>query len=192
MRLFFALEIPESIKEEMARIQADLAEVVPSGMIRWVKPDRAHFTLRFVGERPRSQVGAIIQAAQSVDFPRGPVSLTVSGLGCFPSCSRPRVIWLGVEDAQRALANLADGLDRALEPVGIPSEKRPFTPHLTLGRVNRKRGSPRKSSLGDSLGDFEVDTVGDFLAREMSLFQSQLRPSGPVYSVVHTFPFGDA
>jgi 2'-5' RNA ligase len=189
MRLFFALEIPNGIKAEMAKIQARLEQFVPRGTIRWVEPEAAHFTIRFVGEKSMAEIAPMVSAVEGLDLQFGPIPLAVSGFGCYPSCSRPRVLWLGVHDKQGELKQLSDQLEEGLQAVGIPKENRPFTPHLTLGRINRRHSAEQYSSLVDQVQDYRVGSIGQFDASELVLFRSELKRTGAIYTVIHRFAF---
>lgn len=189
MRLFFAIELPAIVTEQMARLQRELERVTPARMVRWVKPDRAHLTLRFLGETSPPALDAILQAMSGIDWSIGEIPLVVAGLGCFPRCSKPRVVWLGVEDRNGMLDILVGRLEAGLATIDIPMERRPFTPHLTLGRVQRRGRAEERESLAESLGTFDVNKGTEFRASELVLFESKLLPGGAEYRAVARYPF---
>jgi RNA 2',3'-cyclic 3'-phosphodiesterase len=149
---------------------------VPPGSVRWVRPELIHLTLRFLGETAVAQLPAISAALDEVGRQTGPLALRLGPVDCFPNCKRPRVIWVGLEGDLRALATLQQRVETALVPLGWAAEKRPFQPHLTLGRVKDVGKLSRVSWT------VEVERV-EVAVTAVGLIESQLRPSGPVYTV---------
>jgi 2'-5' RNA ligase len=141
--------------------------------------------LKFLGQVEASAVKPIIDVITSVTSTRGPVRLVFAGVGAFPQSRAPRVIWVGVTDETQALTGLQVQLDLRLEPLGFRREERPFSPHLTLGRV---RGPARREQLSVALASMSPEPFGEMLVDRIDLMQSDLRPEGPRYSVLHSFP----
>jgi RNA 2',3'-cyclic 3'-phosphodiesterase len=182
IRSFVAIDVAppvlkalQELREELARVQAD---------VRWVRPEGLHATLKFLGavEPPRlEEVHTTLLAAVGAQVA---VRVRAHGLGAFPTLRRPRVLWVGLEGER--LAELASRVDAALEPLGFEREKRGgFTPHITLGRVNSLRGWPRleetfKAHLADDFGDSDIDGV--------TIYRSTLRRDGAVYTPLWTIP----
>jgi 2'-5' RNA ligase len=121
-----------------------------------------------------------------------PFSLTVGGLGCFPNFRRPRVVWVGVDGEMDALHALHDAVEGAIAPLGYPTEKRPFNPHLTLGRVSRRASKGEAAALGRVLEGVRVGELGQIAVGGFSLMRSQLRPSGAVYTQLAYVELGAA
>src|SRR5262249_15377007 len=143
MRTFIAIDITPEIRGQIADfIQANRDALTGA---RWVRPEGMHITLKFLGEISPDQkesVEAVLGRIRSVPF-----DLTVSDLGFFPSERRPRVFWVGIE-APQALSLLASAIDDALLPLGFDQEKREFTPHLTLARLDpaARTGNPSSAA----------------------------------------------
>lgn len=97
------------------------------------------------------------------------------------------MVWAGIDDPAGCCVAFASSLERAVEPLGIPRESRPFSPHLTIGRVKSAKGGDRLlKSLEARLDvEFGVQTV-----REIVLFKSDLRPEGPIYTALGRYPLG--
>jgi 2'-5' RNA ligase len=187
MRLFAALETPSDVREKLAAAIRELRNVEPQSprnRARWVKPENLHVTLKFIGEVPPEKVDAIRAALSDVRSNR-PVELHFHGLGFFPSEKRPRVMRAGME-ASSNLAPLAGEIQARREKLGIPREKREFTPHLTLARFDPPGISDelRRGVQQNSTRDF-----GTVRAREFHLIQSKLKPTGAEYTSLQTFPF---
>jgi RNA 2',3'-cyclic 3'-phosphodiesterase len=111
----------------------------------------------------------------------------VSGLGAFPSPARPRVLWAGVAEGAEAAGVLAGRIDAALTPLGFDRERRPFSAHVTLGRVRTPRAQPRLAgalAVGGPAGRQRVTHV--------SLMRSDLSPRGARYTELAALPLAPA
>ena len=182
MRLFVALEIPESVRRALAELIAQLKDTTRSA--RWVRPEGIHITLKFIGETPAENVPAIQQTLASVRS-NASVEAHLTGCGFFPNDRRPRVLWAGVE-ASPNLAELAAAVETRLATLGIAAESRPYKPHLTLARFQSTEGIPRLLEKLQTLGPFDF---GKMRAEEFHLFQSELQRGGARYTRLASFPF---
>ena len=182
MRLFVALEIPPGVRKSLAEFLAVLRAL--SSQPRWVRTDNLHITLKFIGEVQPEKLGDIRVALSAVHSDRS-VTLDFRGVGFFPNERRPRVFWAGVE-ASANLERLARDIDRSLEKLGVPPEKRPFSPHLTLARFEPP-GLPEK--LRAVIQENARREFGSVAAREFHLIESKLKPGGAEYTTLETFPF---
>jgi 2'-5' RNA ligase len=186
IRAFIAIELSTDILRQLENLQARMKQNVPSGLVRWTRPEGIHLTLKFLGEVPADQTEAIADAMRRACAPYTPFSLSVAGVGCFPNPQRPRVVWVGIDEPTGALAGLQRDIERAMKPLGFAPENRAFTPHLTLGRV--KGG--RRDEL-EALGTYACSCVVQATAQEVtavSLMRSDLRPSGAVYTELASAP----
>src|SRR6476661_2900414 len=132
MRLFIAVNLPAAVRDA---IYADAEPLrAATNAIRWVSPAALHVTLKFLGEQDESLVAPLRDVLEAVVPTHAAISVRTTEVGAFPNFRRPRVVWVGMT-SERALQSLAGDIDRALTPLGIPREARPFQAHLTLGRV---------------------------------------------------------
>jgi 2'-5' RNA ligase len=175
MRLFVALDIPDAVREALARLSKQLREL--SSSARWARVEDAHLTLKFIGEMPPEQAERI-QSALSNARASGPIELQFAGLGFFPNAQRPRVLWAGVT-AGDALRELAASIETQLEPLGIAREARDFSPHITLARFDSPRGLDALRAGVEELGAAEF---GHGTACEFHLYQSVLKRGGAEYT----------
>ena len=182
MRLFVALQIPSMVRKNLAELLVELRAL--SSQPRWVRAENLHITLKFIGELPAEKLGALRAALSAVHSDRL-VTLDFRGLGFFPNEKRPRVFWAGIQ-ASENLEVLASNIDRALEKLGIPSEKRPFSAHLTLARFEPP-GLPEK--LPAAIQENATREFGSVATGEFHLIESKLKPSGAEYTTLETFPF---
>lgn len=126
MRLFVALEFPLQTRARLAA----LVESLPGA--RWVPPASYHLTLRFIGETPPDRAEEIDHALFSLRG-RG-FDLTLSGIGLFERGGRVSTIWAGAKRSE-ALLLLQAKIETALQRAGCAPERRRFTPHVTLARI---------------------------------------------------------
>lgn len=188
LRLFVALELPKSILDALARAQDALQEQMPRRAVRWVRGEGIHLTLKFLGETPAHQREPIALAVAEATAGHGPLTLRAAGLGCFPNPARPRVVWVGLEGDLGALGALQRSMESALEPLGFRPEGRPFSPHLTLGRVRDDVASADVKAAGQVVAAATVGTLGEWTADAVSLMRSDLRREGAVYTCLAATP----
>ncbi len=187
MRLFVALQIPDSIRNGYAALIDDLrrldAKASPKKP-KWVRPENLHVTLKFIGNTDPAKLDSIRAALASVRSQQE-VSLHFRNIGFFPNAKRPRVIWGGM-DVSENLAPLAHAVDQQIATLGFPAEERVFTPHLTLARLDPP------VIAADLLSAIEKQAARDFgelHSSEFHLIESKLKPSGAEYTTLQSFPF---
>ena len=187
MRLFIAVGFPVEVRRSIAALGTELGRHgVPA---RWVPYTDMHLTLKFLGDVPATRLGEVGAAMAGVARVTGPLTLRFERVGAFPSPRRPRVIWIGLESGPR-LRLLHDALDRRMTEFGVPRERRPFRPHVTLGRASRDAGP------GEFV-DFErrARTMGleaEVEVRRIDLMRSHLEPTGARYERLISAGFGGA
>jgi 2'-5' RNA ligase len=180
VRAFIAIELGEGLRDKLGDLQARLRGDVPPGLVRWVRPEGMHLTLKFLGDVPVAQVESIANAVSQTCEEHAPFGCSVSGLGCFPNPARPRVVWVGIQEPSGALASLQRDVDRAVSRLGFEPEGRRFHPHLTLGRI-KSRDREAVAILGEYISRARV-TVGSIQATAVHLMRSDLLPGGAVYT----------
>ena len=185
MRLFVALEIPSAVREKLAALIEALRAVSPQ--TRWVRPENLHVTLKFIGEVPEEKLAGIRAALAGIRSDQ-PCTLDFRGLGFFPNEKQPRVLWVGVE-ASPNLKTLAADIELAMEPLGIPREQRPFSPHLTLSRFERTRPLEK---LRAAIQENAARDFGSLRTSKFHLIESKLKPSGAEYTTLESFAFAVA
>ncbi len=185
IRSFIAIEIPQALKSRIEELQRELRRT--DADVKWVRPEGIHLTLKFLGSIRQEDVERISQALAPVISAWEPFEVRIHGMGGFPSNRNPRVIWVGLERGKGEVHSLQQVLERKLVELSFPPENRPFSPHLTLGRVRSSRG---KSALAQVLEKHKETEVGNFRAREVFLFRSELKPSGAVYTKLWDFSMG--
>lgn len=178
MRLFVALDFPDSIRQSLRELIARLKPEFPNA--KWVRPEAMHVTLKFIGEVEAGKLEPIGAALSSVHCEQ-PIDLRFRGLGFFPNERRPRVLWCGLE-ASTDLAALAASIEQALVPLGIAAESRDFVPHLTLARFDREGCSRHQvEKLVRAVEQLKSYDAGETRQTEFYLIESILKPSGAEY-----------
>lgn len=191
LRLFVAVDPPESVRRRIAAMQAELRRAAGrhAEEVRWVAPENVHLTLQFLGAVPEERLEHLRAAIGAAAGEARPLALEVKGAGGFPNARRPRVVWAGVGGEVAALSALAAGLGRRLAPLGFPPEDRPLSPHLTLGRAREGRGAP---GLAGALARVAELEGAPWRADALVLFRSHLSPSGARYEPIDRFALGGA
>ncbi len=184
LRLFIAIELSPEVKQGIGRLQDDLKRRLPPKAVRWTNPEGIHLTLKFLGDTSADKVQAVAHGVLAAAAGFEPFDLRVAGFGCFPSPRRARVLWVGVPDVPQRLAGVQRAIDLHMARLDYARETRPFSPHLTLGRVNDRIAPAERQALADVLDRTEAGGLGVVPVHEIVLFQSDLRPDGAVYTAL--------
>jgi 2'-5' RNA ligase len=186
IRAFLAIDPPENILQAMSRLQEKLKREI-SGRISWTKPQGQHLTLKFFGDISTEDVNNICTAVQKRIVSEPKLNLKIEKLGVFPDARRPRVIWCGVTGDLEKLITLQKKLDGDFAALDFPAEDRSFKAHLTLGRIKDSRGL---TGISEALTKNSTFAAGEFVCKELILFQSRLTPQGAVYTKLAEFALG--
>jgi RNA 2',3'-cyclic 3'-phosphodiesterase len=178
MRLFIAVDLPNSIRKTLIEIESKLMPLTDSA--KWVAPESIHITLKFLGEVPIKKMNDIDEALAGLTWK--PFTVTVHGVGFFPGPRSPRIFWAGMEAP--TMQGLAERLDSRMERLGFEKEKRGFRPHVTLARA---RDTRMDSALVTAASEYAEHEFGSFTADRIFLVQSTLKPSGAVYNKVKEY-----
>jgi 2'-5' RNA ligase len=179
MRLFIAIELPDELKQAIARVQDQLK--AGGANANWTRPEGVHLTLKFLGEVEEARAPLIVQALSGAARGIGRLSLSVAGAGAFPNVKVPRVLWLGMTGDVDKLSVLQGAVEDTMAALGFAREERTFSPHLTLARI--KFPKPR-DNWQQRLEGLQDVTLGSFEAVHVSLMKSDLRREGAVYTEV--------
>ena len=177
LRLFVAVDIPDDVRDELARATKNIRGRLGSG--RWVPPDNWHVTLKFLGSTWPRLLDRVHAVCARTAATHDAFEAKLSGIGAFPNTGRARVLWAGLEDPAGSLGSIAAALDRELAWAFEP-EKRAFTPHLTFARF-----AP-PASVQDALDAAEL--AGEpFVVDRLRLYRSHLQRPAPRYEVIGEF-----
>lgn len=184
LRTFIAIELDEELKDNLGRVQRQLQDQLPPRCVRWVRPEGIHLTLKFLGDTTPAQVEQVKAALAKAASEARPFTFTAGGLGCFPNTRAPRVVWVGLQDVTGELRRLRDAVETQVAPLGFPTERRAFSPHLTLGRVQRHASKPEVREIGAVVAATLLGTLDEMEARAVAYIKSDLKPSGAVYATL--------
>ena len=159
----------------------ELRRGIPGG-VRWVNPSGIHLTLKFLGATEADLAPVIIsQLADKLTGANRP-TLSLSGLGTFPGRGAPRVIWAGVTGESDGLDDLFRRAEDTATALGWPGEKRPFRPHLTLGRVREQATAAQRRAIAEVIAGTKLPAAPVWRVDTVRLYRSELTPQGAIYS----------
>jgi RNA 2',3'-cyclic 3'-phosphodiesterase len=182
LRAFIAIELDDSVRVGLEQLQRRLRAEPISGFVRWVAPSSMHLTLKFLGDVDSARVPHVMAVVKAACAGVAPFELAVRGAGCFPNYQRPNVVWAGLIGAVQPVTALAQRIESGCAQLGFEPEDRPFSPHLTLGRVGRETGSSERRQIGDLVRRLDIGQLGVVHADVVHLMRSELKPSGALYS----------
>ena len=185
IRTFVAVPVSEDIRGRVTGVLEQLAKLT-SG-VKWVAPENLHVTLKFLGGVREDRIGDVCAAVERAIEGAAPFDLSIAGVGAFPNPRRARVVWVGVQEGQRQLAELAERIDAELAKLGFEREKRPFAAHVTIGRVREGR-SPEGLSAG--IDEADAGELGAQRVASVAVMQSDLRREVPVYTALRVVQLG--
>lgn len=188
LRAFIAIEIPTEIKQQINVQTAALRQKLGSS-VRWVSAENAHLTLKFLGDIPPIAIDSLTCMLKEKAEQTPPFDIAVVGLGAFPNLRQPRVIWVGL-NAPATLTKLQKTLDAAVTDPELPPEKQAFSPHLTIGHVRQPLSDAEKRAIPEALQNTQIGCLGNFTVQSIGLFQSELKPAGPIYTCLSTVQLG--
>jgi 2'-5' RNA ligase len=188
MRLFVATELGEAAvaaaASEIHRLRLELQQSCPNVSLRWTAPAGLHLTLFFIGE-VEDAAWPPLSSALAPPFSAAPFDLRLSGFGAFPAAGPPRILWMGVSSGAGTLAELYGDVTRRLVPLGYSPEPRPYSPHLTVGRVKEARGPDSRCAR-----EIVSRPAAPVVARidRVTVFRSHLSPRGSTYEALMRVP----
>lgn len=175
-RLFLALPIDPGFLSIPDAVQ-DMDDGV-----RWIPSERWHCTLHFAGDVTADEQDAIVSSLDDHLTSPPPIELNGEGYTFFPSRSNPRVL-VALLERHAAFVRLHETVQEAMTHAGQEIDRRRFRPHVTIARL-KKVGSDAAHMIYRAL----PSTFKPGCAREMHLYESELGPDGPTYTVRHMWP----
>jgi 2'-5' RNA ligase len=182
MRCFIAIDLDEEIKEQLAKLQAELRKKadIKKGDAKWVKPDSIHLTLKFLGEVRDEGVTEVCRMVGDVAGEYDKFILDVGRVGYFGGSSA-KVLWVGAGENNDELVKLQGDIDKTLAMAGWREETRRFTGHLTLCRIRNPRAGRILAELSKEYENLEL---GSMEVESVCVYQSQLTSAGPIYTAL--------
>ena len=186
LRLFIAVELPTEIQQNVYKETSNFRKGIDS-LVRWVPAENMHLTLKFLGDVSSSNLEFLTQMLRNEADGVPCFKIQLTGLGAFPNLRRPHVIYIGIQ-APAALDTLQRGIESASRKLGYESEERPFSAHLTLGRVKQNVTATDQQKIRRAIEGTQVDLLGSARVDSVHLYKSELKPSGSVYARLYSAP----
>jgi len=206
VRVFIAIDIDDKIRKAIADLQKQIASKVSvkKGDLKWVEPNNIHLTLKFLGEISDEQLEEVSEIANTVAQAHQKFTLDIESVGSFGGRSA-KIVWVGAgtrhgeganqiaqptespnrsREGTNELLALQKDLDDLLDQAGYPKEEREFSAHLTLCRVNHPIAGIK---LAETIKQFSNLKLGSIAAEALCVYQSQLTPTGPNYTLLGEF-----
>ena len=179
MRLFVALALPHETRARLSRLATGLPGV------RWLPPENYHLTLRFLGEMPghrAEELDLALAALRGKQF-----TLQLSGVGVFEKSGRAQALWAGVARNER-LHHLQNKIETAVQRIGFEPERRRFSPHVTVARLDGARLDGGAVKLVEWMQAHNLLRAEPVQVTHFTLFSSQLGKDGAVYTEEVEYP----
>ena len=181
IRAFIAIDLPPEVLQCLDDVSQQLRQELGGAPVRWVPVENIHLTLKFLGDVSESNIDMLTDFLQSTVSNVKQFEFSVGGLGAYPKPHRPRVIWVGVE-APPELMTAQRSVESEMSRLGYARERRPFNPHLTLGRVSRHSTNQDVSNIADVIKTHTVGYLGSARVTALHIYRSDLKPSGAIYT----------
>ena len=189
IRSFVAMPIPAEIRRRLVEVENDLMPAKAG--VKWVSEDNFHVTLKFLGYVEPERLEAVARGVEAAVRGIGPFEVELAEVGAFPKITRPSVVWVGVTRGAQEMISLANRVDGEMAKIGFERETRPFSPHITLGRVKspKDRGGPPENldKLKELIERHQNREVGSYGVEQVNIMKSDLRITGPIYSEISNF-----
>ncbi len=182
IRTFIAIELGEQLHRALAELEADLKRERASSQVRWVAPGNIHLTCKFLGDVAADRLPELKHAVAEACASISPFSLTLAGAGAFPNTRRPNVLWVSLTGQVEMAATLVSNIEDECARIGFQREPRPFSPHLTLGRVRREVRPSDRTAIGEMITRAQVGELGVMDVDHVSIMRSDLTPGGSIYT----------
>ena len=185
MRVFIAIDIGQEVRRALGDLQQQLQNqaAVKKSDVKWVEPDNIHLTLKFLGEVEDEKIVEVCNIVKDVAKRHKSFQIDVESVGHFGGKSA-RVLWVGTGQGSNELLQLQKDIEQQLALAGWPEEAREFAGHLTLCRIRNSKAGAKLAQIGERYKDFKLGVIS---ADSFSVYQSQLKPTGPVYTVLGNY-----
>ncbi len=190
IRAFIAIELSSEIHHRLDQVSKQLKDQLVNMPVRWVPGQNIHLTLKFLGDVSIANLDMLTKILESTVSAHHSFEISAGGLGAFPKIHQPRVIWIGLEVPPELIA-IQHSLELETARVGYPREERPFSPHLTLGRVSRNVSVVETQTIARALEATKVGFLGVTRVMAINLFRSDLNPDGAVYTRIYSAPLAN-
>ncbi|MGR3294599.1 MAG: RNA 2',3'-cyclic phosphodiesterase [Candidatus Scalindua sp.] len=182
IRVFIAIEIDSEIKNKLSEYLSKLKRT--GADVKWVAPENIHLSLKFIGYIEKETLINLNKIINDAVSGIGSFSISIGNIGAFPSIEKPRVVFVCVQERGNSLFKIYEKLDKGVEQLGIKRESKKYVGHITLGRVKSQQNISKLKNILNSGTEcyFGLEKVAS-----LSLIQSKLTPTGPLYTRLNNF-----
>ncbi len=177
-RLFVALDIPEEILDQIIKVRDS---IYTDSSPKWEKKQKLHITIKFLGEVEKNFLDEIVSALNSSIKIKVSLHLEFEKFGLFYRGQNPSILWCGLKKS-KTLFEIVKNIDSEFHKLGFRKDFFRFKPHLTLLRI---RGYENINLIKRFI-DYKLNGFS-FIADRISLYKSELKPSGSVYTRLESF-----
>jgi len=184
IRAFIAIDLDPKIRQAIGQAQDCLKKLDCN--IKWVKPENAHLTLKFLGDVKLKMIETVSEILTNIfrNTPSIPTELTE--LGAFPDMDHPRILWVGFKDDRHQLAQLTAVIETKLGKIGLKKDRKTYHPHITIGRT---RAPKNLKLLTGAMSNYKLPGGSAQTIKSAVLYKSALTPQGPIYETLKNFHF---
>ncbi len=182
IRVFIAIEIDSEIKNKLSEYLSKLKRT--GADVKWVSPENIHLTLKFIGYIEKEALINLNKIINDAVFSIEPFSVSIGNIGAFPSLNKPRVVFVCIQERGNNLLRIYEKLDKGVGQLGIKKKSKKYVGHITLGRVKSQKNI---SELKNALNSGRECYFGSEKVTSLSLIQSKLTPTGPLYTRLNNF-----
>jgi len=187
LRAFIAIELPKQLQDALDKQTTRLRQPLGEDLVRWIPTQNMHLTLKFIGNIAASHVEFLKQLITQTAESHSQFDLQISGIGSFPNSKKARILWAGLH-APAELASLQRSLEAGTTRLGYEKEERPFSPHLTLGRVRPNIDQTGLQKIRTILDTIQLGNIGSARVDSIHLYKSELHTNGSVYTKLFSAP----
>ncbi|MBL8100913.1 MAG: RNA 2',3'-cyclic phosphodiesterase [Anaerolineales bacterium] len=187
LRTFIAIELPEQIQNALEKQTARLRQPLGDDLVRWIPTQNMHLTLKFIGNVAASHMEFLKQLISQTADSHSQFNLQISGIGSFPNSKRARVLWAGIH-APAELTSLQKSIEAGTTRLGYEKEERPFSPHLTLGRVRQNIDQAGLQKIRTTVDAIQLGNIGSARVDSIHLYNSELHSNGSIYTKLFSAP----
>ncbi len=186
IRTFVGIPINDDVREVILRLQERFRRGLPDErLVKWERAANLHITVKFLGDTNRSALDDATTTLRQAASAHAPFEVVLGGSKGFGG-QKLRVLVVELTQGAEKLRALQADVEQALEGVGFEAEGRPYSPHLTFGRVRRNRKLHRRDFQPQADAVRAVTEGVVLQVRELVLFESVLSPTGAAYSRLET------
>lgn len=181
LRAFIAIDLPDQLQDALEKQITRLRQPLGDELIRWVPTQNMHLTLKFLGTISASHLEFLKQLITQTVESHAPFDMQINGIGSFPNSKQARILWAGIH-APAELSSLQKSLEAGTTRLGYEAEERPFSPHLTLGRVRQNIDQTGMQKIRITLASIQLGNIGSARVDSIHLYKSELHSNGSVYT----------